>query len=70
METSFLGCKGCEDYNTCKKPCPAIEAVLPKPQDGRLKGEFFGGDYLEEIIQREKDKISGKRIKPNIYSED
>lgn len=43
MESSLLFCEICEN-KIClktKKPCQKIEKQLPKPQTGRLKGEFY-----------------------------
>ena len=72
-DTSFFGCKGCEQRPTCKKLCEPMEALLPKPRSGGHKKEksvdpvIF--DKLIPDIANVRNKLGGRKKKAVKYND-
>ncbi len=63
----MLFCLNCVKRSNCKEICKEVEALLPKPTTGRLRGEHsFDPDYLETTAAKRAFKIKfGVRKLPN-----
>jgi sulfatase maturation enzyme AslB (radical SAM superfamily) len=66
--TNAVSCQNCPTKKTCKEICPAVEAILPRPQGGcKNKIKHYTPEVLEDMANRRALKykgLMGRKIPP------